>query len=101
MAILERQVQHVYADKWVELEAIDKEFSVVEAKHGYPPKKRYQMISGPDEIGTLIVERQWASFAAMEEANEKFNADPEIQTMTQRVNVIVRDIRLELYATMP
>jgi hypothetical protein len=84
-----------------ELEAIDKEYNAVEAKMGFPPKKRYQMISGPDEQGTLIIERQWGSLAAMEAAYEKIMADPKWQAVNQKSNTIIKDNRLELYTPLP
>lgn len=101
MAILARQVQHIYADKWEELEAFDKENNAVEAKYGFPPKKRYQMMSGPDEMGTLIVEYQWESLAAMEEAYNKLMVDPVFQELGKRGNGILRDNRFELYIILP
>jgi hypothetical protein len=58
MVVLERLVQHIYADKLAELDALDKEYNAVEGKYGFPAKKRYQMISGPEETGTIVVERQ-------------------------------------------
>jgi hypothetical protein len=101
MVILERQVQHVYTDKWAELEQLDKEFNAVEARYGFPPKKRYQMMSGPDEMGTLIIERQWASLAAMEAAYEKLMLDPAYQSVNQKSSLILKDNRLELYTPLP
>ncbi len=101
MAILARQVQHIYADKWEELEVIDKENTAVEAKYGIPPKKRYWMMSGQDEMGTLIVEYEWESLAAMEEAYAKLDVDPVHQELSKRTNGILRDIRLEIYMILP
>jgi hypothetical protein len=101
MKVLERLVQHVYTDKWAELEAIDKEFNVVEAKHGFPHKRRYQLISGSDELNTLVIEYEWDSMASMETAYEKLMADPVYQSLGQRSNAIVRDNRMELYTPLP
>ena len=101
MVIIERLVQHVYSDKWAELETIDKEFDAVEARHGFPAKKRFQMISGPDNMGTLIIERQWASLAAMEAAYEKFMADPAWQALNLKSSPILKDNRVELYTPLP
>jgi len=101
MVVIEREVQHVYPDKWEELEAIDKEFNKVEAKYGLPPKKRYQMFSGADVLDTLIVEYQWESLAAMETAYTKLMVDPEWQALGKRVNKVVKDIRIELFMPLP
>ena len=75
MVILERDVQHIYPDKWDELNAIDGEFNQIESGLGFPAKKRFQLLIGADEVNTLIVERQWPSMAAMEAAYEKAMAD--------------------------
>ena len=101
MIIIERLVQHVFPGKEAELEALDKEYNAVEAKMGFPLKKRYQMISGPDEMGTLIVERQWVSLAAMEAAYEKLMVNPEWQALYQRSSTVLRDSRMELYTPLP
>jgi hypothetical protein len=101
MVVIDREVQHVYPDKWEELEAIDKEFNKVEAKYGLPPKKRYQMISGPGKSGTLIIERTWESMAVMEAAFERLMADPVYQALTQKPYSIIKDCRWELYTPLP
>ena len=101
MVIIERLVQHVFPGKMAELGAIDKKYDAIEAKMGFPPKKRLQMISGPDEMNTLIVERQWASLAAMEAAYEKLMVNPEWQALYQGSNTILRDSRMELYMPLP
>ena len=101
MVIIERLVQHVFPGKMAELSAIDKKYDTIEALMGFPPKKRLQMISGPDEMNTLIVERQWASLAAMEAAYEKLMVNPEWQALYQGSNTILRDSRMELYMPLP
>jgi len=43
MVILERDVQHIYPDKWGELNEIDGEFNQIESGLGFPAKvHRYQ-----------------------------------------------------------
>jgi hypothetical protein len=63
MVIVERMIQKIRPNKWAELEAIDKKYDVVESRLGFPAKKRYQCIVGGHDTNTLIVERQWESFA--------------------------------------
>jgi hypothetical protein len=101
MIITERMIQHVYPGKWVELEAIDKKYNAVEARLGFPAKKRYQLLMGSHPMGTLIIERQWPSLAAMEAANEKGMADPEYQTLQQESAQIIKSVHWELYMPMP
>jgi hypothetical protein len=101
MVTLERLIQHITPGKWAELEALDKEYDVVESRFGFPPKKRYQLLAGPDEIQTLVIERQWPSLAAMEAAYEKIMADSAYQTLTAKSLPVIRDNRWELYTLMP
>jgi len=101
MIIVERMIQQVFPDKWVELEAIDKRYDAVEGRFGYPAKKRYQSLMGSIPMGTLIIERQWASLAAMEAANEKFMANPEGQALQKEITSIVKSVHWELYMPLP
>ena len=101
MVTLERLIQHVFPGKGAELEALDKEYNAVESKFGFPPKKRYQLLAGPDEIQTLVIERQWPSMAAMETAYEKIMADPAYQAVSAKSLAVIRDNRWELYSLLP
>lgn len=101
MVIVERDVQHIYPDKWDELNAIDREFNQVESGFGFPAKKRFQLLIGADEVNTLIVERQWPSMAAMETAYEHAMADPAWQALAGKSNAMIRDHRYEVYLVLP
>jgi len=98
---IERWIQQVYPDKWAELEVIDKKFNAVEGRLGFPPKKRYQCLTGSHEVNTLIVERQWASLAAMEATYEKAFADPEYQALQKEEPSIIKSAHMELYMPLP
>ena len=81
MQIIERHVKKVRPDKWAKIEQKEKAFDAVEAKHGFPPKRHYRLLAGADDNNTLVMERQWEIFAAMEAAYEKAMADPEWQAL--------------------
>jgi hypothetical protein len=100
MIVVLRQIQHIYPDKWAELEAIDKKFNVVEDRLGFPAKKRYQLLSGSDEVNTLILETQWPSRAVMESTYEKAMADPEWQVLYNQGGII-KSTYWELYHLLP
>jgi hypothetical protein len=101
MIIVHRQIQQVYPDKWAELEAIDKKYNVVEGRLGFPPKKRYQCLTGSHEVNTLIVETQWPSLAAMETTYERAMADPEYQALQNKTTSIIKSVHWELYMPLP
>ncbi len=101
MIVVERMIQQIYPDKWAELEAIDKKYNLAEARLGFPPKKRYECLMGSNAMGTLIIERQWPSLAAMEAANEKGMADPEYQALRNETTSIVKSVHWELYMPLP
>jgi hypothetical protein len=101
MVTLERMIQHVYPDKWPELAALDAEYNQIESRFGFPAKKRYLLIAGPDEVNTLVIEREWPSLAAMEAAFEKVMADPGWQAVNAKGLTIIKDQRWELYSVLP
>ena len=100
MAILERYVQKVRPGKWEELEELDKQNTVLEERHGFPPKTRYTYISGPYDSGTLVVERLWESFSAGEAAHEKLAADPEAEELSKKAGEILKSSRLEFLSKL-
>lgn len=101
MIVIERMIQKIHPDKWAELEEIDKKYDVVEGRLGFPPKKRYRCVSGSHDTNTLIVERQWESFAAMEATYQKAMADPELQALWADGTPIVKSTQIELYRPVP
>ena len=101
MIIIERMVQEIYNDKWAELEGLDKKYNAVEARLGFPAKKRFQLLMGRNPVGTLVIERQWPSLAAFETANEKGLADPEYQKLQQESATIIKKVHWEMYMPMP
>ena len=101
MIIIERQVQQIYPTKWAELEALDKKYNVVEARLGFPPKKRCQALAGRLDMNTIIIERQWPSLAAMEAAYEKAMQDPEDLALQAESASIIQSNHWELYMPLP
>jgi hypothetical protein len=90
-------IQQVRPDKWAELGEIDKRYTAVENRLGFPLKKRYQCLMGSHDVNTLIVERQWGSLAAMEATYEKAFADPEHQALQKEITSILKSTQWELY----
>ncbi len=101
MVVVERLIQQVRPDKWTELEALDKKYSPVESRCGFPAKKRYRCFVGGDNTNALIIERQWESFASMEAAYEKVFADPEWLALGAEGTGIIESDRHELYIPLP
>jgi hypothetical protein len=95
VTILERQIQRIRPGKWEALEEIDKKNTVIEERHGYPPKTRYSYLSGEYDWNTLVIEREWESFAAAEAAVTKFQEDPESKELNEPIDEIVESIRME------
>ncbi len=99
--IINRLIQKVRPDKWDELEEIDKKFNEIESRIGFPPKKRYRCLSGPINWNWIIIERQWESMAKMEKFMMKLYLDPESQKLSEKLNSIIEDQRIELYMPWP
>src|SRR5881227_1500784 len=61
MKVLERLVCKIRPDKWDEFEGIDNKYDAVEGKYAFPPKRYYRCFSGPHDVFTSIMEREWES----------------------------------------
>jgi hypothetical protein len=91
--ILERMIQKEIPGKWAELEALDQKYNVVEARLGYPPKRRYRCMVGGHTTDTIIIEREWDSVAAMEAAYSKAFTDPEHQALNAESISIITSVQ--------
>ena len=100
MVIVERLVQVIAADKWAELEELDKKYAAVEGRLGYPAKRRLMAQTSPHVSGTVIIERQWNSMAEMEAAYDQAMADAEWQALLSAGAGVVVSNQMELYTVM-
>jgi len=98
--IIERLIQEIYPDRWAELELLDKKYNAIEARLGYPPKKRSRSLAGALDMNTIIIEREWESLAKMEATTLLAMADPEYQAVNAESNAIIKSNRWELYMPM-
>jgi hypothetical protein len=97
MKVVERMIQEIYQGQNAALEDIDKRYDAIESTLGFPPKKRLWCISGPHQTGTLVIEREWESFAAFEAAYEKAFAHPDFEALGEEGRTIIKNSRIELY----
>ena len=100
MKVIERMVQEIHVGKFGDLTELDKRYAALERPLGYPPLKRFFVLSGPHNLMTTIIEREWESMAAMEAAVEKSLASPEIQAQHVEGAEIIKSSRIELYVPM-
>lgn len=100
MEILERQIKFVFPEKKAERRALGPKIDAIEQKYGFPPNRQYETLCGPDEVGTLILEREWPSFAAMEEAHEKAMQDSEYRKLLSQVECWIREAHFEFYSVV-
>ena len=100
MIIIERMIQKIYPGKLDALNEIDKRFEVVEKGLGFPTKKRLAPVSGTLDMNTIVIEREWESLAAMEEAYTRGFASPEQQALLAELNDIIKSSRIELFMPM-
>ena len=97
MAILERRIQKVSKPE-AEYREWEKKWEAIEKRlGGFPTKKHYFLISGSDDSGTMVWEREWASMAATEAAYDKMFADPEAQALGDAAASMVGSERMEYY----
>src|SRR5262245_44862224 len=96
MAILERRVQR--GVKWPEYGAWGKHWAELGARAGgFPSKRYYELISGSDDFGTFVWEREWDSLGASEEAYARLFSDPEAQQLGSTARDIYAGERAEYY----
>jgi hypothetical protein len=97
MAILERRVQLKVRN--------EKEYQEWEAKWkqletrlgGFPPKRHYYLIAGSEAMGTVVWERDWASFAVMEAAYDRMFQDAEAESLGAAATDTYESERIEYY----
>ncbi len=99
MRILERHIQTLERDAWDIYLAKEKQWQAFEERlGGYPAKRHYAPLSS--WTGTTVVwEREWESFAAMEEAYERSTTDPEQPQLLKVPSAIVHD-QVEIFILM-
>lgn len=100
MILIERMIQEIHNGKSQELEDLDKRYQPVEKRLGFPPSKRFWTVSGVHTMATIVIEREWESMAAFEEAFNRAFADPEWQALNEAGVDIVKSSRMEFYTPM-
>ncbi|TFG08387.1 MAG: hypothetical protein EU539_02470 [Promethearchaeota archaeon] len=99
--IIQRLIQRVYSGKWEDLEKIDKKYTELENKMGFPAKKRYRVLTGAHDNNTIIIERQWQSLAQFEKLHTKAFLDPEYQKLDETLESIIEISYQELLVPHP
>jgi hypothetical protein len=97
VAILERRVQKGVKEEKAYQEWEQKWQAIEERLGGFPAKRHYYLLSGSDDSGTMVWEREWDSFAAMEAAYDRLFAVPEAQSLGASVASIYAGERTEYY----
>jgi len=101
MTILIREIQNIRPGKWRALEGVEAKWIAFEKRVGFPEKKRRcRVYSGVEDTNTLVVEFEYESFAALEAANERAEADPEYVELLAELDSIVARNRVELYTVL-
>ena len=101
MVILERIIHQIYPDKWPEINALEAEFDQIEKPLGFTGKKRFRIVLGGDGSNSLVIERQWPSFAAMEAVYDRAMAHPGWQAMGTKMSTIIKGTRSEILLVLP
>ncbi|MFO7796439.1 MAG: hypothetical protein ACQERB_08590 [Promethearchaeati archaeon] len=99
--VIARLTQKIRPGMWDELDKIDKQFTEIENKLGYPPKKRYRALLGGNPIDTLIIDREWKSLAEMEKVMTKGVLDEDYQKLSSKLDDIIEWARYEIFVPHP
>ena len=100
MKIQERLVQTIQAGKWAALEDLDKVLAPIETRHGFPPKRRFQCVSGVYPAGVLVIERDWDSLAAAEAGWVSVMNDQEYIKATSDFGSVVASMTREFFMSL-
>ena len=100
MAILVRIIHKIAPGKWDEVVEWEKKYEAVESRYGGGAKRLYKASMGPYDSDTLIVEEEWESYAAREEAAAKCGADPEWQKVDADAASVFLTSRYESYRVL-
>lgn len=100
MSLIERMVQEIHSGKFEALEELDKRYQPVEKRLGFPPSKRFWVVSGVYTLSTIVIEREWESMAAFEEAFNRALDDAEWQALNDAGAGIVKNARIEFFMPM-
>ena len=97
MAIVERHIQTLHTSDIDVYTTWEKGFEAAEIKAGgFPRKRHFRVFSGRDAQGTVIWEREWESFSAMDAAYAKTWEMPEVQELFKRVRSVIEHELMEI-----
>jgi hypothetical protein len=101
--IIWRQIQKIKADKWDELEKLEKKFLEAEKRLGFPTetKKRYRALFGSDGVNSLIIDYHWDSMAKMEKIYTKAYLDSDYQKLAREALPLIDENRWEILIPWP
>ena len=99
MAYLERRVQKGIKDHKAYEEWEQKWETIEQRLGGFPAKRHYGLISGREDFGTVVWERDWPTMAAMEAAYDKSNVDSEANSLGSTASSLYNSERIEYYWT--
>ena len=101
MRIIERRVMKLHGT-FEAFQEQEKRFEALEKRlGGLLPKKHYRLFSGSEDSGTIVWEREWESFAAMETAYERMGGTEELKVESQAAMAgVVTTERIEIYTTL-
>ncbi len=97
--IVLRAIQEV--KDWNKLEELEAKMLAMEEKMGLPAKRRLRSVAGPLSFDTLIIEWEYPSMAAWEEASHKIMANQEYMAGMSSSSDIVGSVRYEVYSLWP
>ena len=96
MAILERQISQLRPGKAKEVIEISKRFDAIEKRWGFPVKRFYSSLAG-EPVNTMVMEREWESLAAYENAWALARADADWQVLGAQRSDLSTGHRTEFY----
>jgi hypothetical protein len=99
--IMQRLIQTVCPNKWIDLDEIDIKFNEMEDEMGFPPKKRFRHLAGEYSTNTLVIERVWESLAELEKKMWKAYTNPSYAKLGAEIEgKLISEQKQELYLVL-
>jgi hypothetical protein len=102
MKVMVRNIFKILPGRMTEgMELVKKWMAVASRLSGISSRGYRPLIGGGDTTRTIIWETELDSLATFEALPAKMGADPDMQTLFPKLNVVIDSIEVELYTPIP
>jgi len=103
MKVMQRGIMKIVPGKMAEAMELNEKYMAIVSRLGMPltAMRMYRPFIGGEYMHTLVLEVEWDSMATMAAFFEKIMADPEVQALMPKWDMLLESHEVELYVPMP